>query len=183
MEVINPVFPGPDTGERVAATDQQVACVQAQPDVADLQGALDLPNCLQVCAGVMVQRRLIAALAAALGDPRKAFAEPPPARVVPAQAVIPRGRAGPAPPFRRAGVGQRWLRTRPGVGYRVEDVQQRLQTGHVCLEIVVARERECQVAAGQAQVSFAKPGPELAATSEVAGRTEVDCGVPGCGGR
>src|SRR3989441_3005905 len=181
MEVIDAVLPGPYTGEWVPTTDQQVACVQAQPDVTHLQGALDLPNCLEVSAGVVVQRRLIAALAATLGDLCNPFAEPPPARLVPTQAVIPSRRAGPAPPFGRAGVGQRWLRTRPGVGYRVEDVQQRLQTGHVCLEIVVAGERECQVAAGQPQVSFAKPGPELAATSEVAGRTEVDSGVPGAG--
>src|SRR5438132_5910952 len=117
MEVIDPVLPGPDTGEGVPATDQQVARVQAQPDVADLQGALDLPNCLQVGAGVVVQRRLIAAPAAPLGDPRNPFAEAPPAGVVPTEAVIARGRAGPAPAFRRAGVGQRWLRTRPRVGH------------------------------------------------------------------
>src|ERR1700687_5280769 len=102
MHVVDPVAPRLHPLDRVTAADQQVAGVQAEADVTDIERPLDLPHRFKERAGVVMQCRLVAALAAALDHPGDALTKPAPAGVIPPDAAGPRRRGRPVASLPRA---------------------------------------------------------------------------------
>src|SRR4051794_3589106 len=90
----------------VAAADDEVPRVEAELRVGEVQHAFDLPRRLDEGARLVVERRLVAAVAAAVQDPGDSGGEAPPAVVVETPGAA-RGRAPrPGPALRAAGVGE-----------------------------------------------------------------------------
>src|SRR5581483_257843 len=90
MYLVDPRRPVPDRRDRLTAAEQQVAGVEADPDVGELEQALDLPLRLDVRRRVVMERRLVTALAASGDSARDSLRETTPAGVVQADARIER---------------------------------------------------------------------------------------------
>ena len=127
MDVIDPITPIADRLYRVAASDQQVPCVEAYTDVGEGKQLFDLPGRLHVRGGVRVERWLVSPVPTALYHLRHRIGEPGPARVVPPQAVVGLGTARLGQPALRSGIGQRRPRGRSSVSCGVEHVEQPIE--------------------------------------------------------
>ena len=113
--------------QRVAARHEQMAGVEQQRHVGVLQEALDLRHALDVGGRVVVEDRLVAALAGDVGGARDAVGERPPARVV--ERETRRRRARVRDPLRTAGVAQHGPRFARVGG--VEQVERLVQAAQI----------------------------------------------------
>ena len=68
VDLVDPTAPVADGRHRVASTEDEVAGVKAQSDIGELEHAIDFPWRLDVGTGFMVERRLVAPVAAPLDD-------------------------------------------------------------------------------------------------------------------
>src|SRR2546430_17050683 len=106
MQVIDPAPPIPDGADRVAAAEQQVARVETQADRRVLENALDLPRRLDVRARLVLEGRLIAALATAFDGHLHPLRELLPLLGVETQRPADAGLPGPAPAHVASHVGR-----------------------------------------------------------------------------
>jgi hypothetical protein len=75
VHVVDPWPEVPQRRDGVAAPDDEVARVEAELGVGEVQHALDLPRCLDEGARLVVEGRLVAAVAAAVKDPGEPVGE------------------------------------------------------------------------------------------------------------
>ena len=93
VHVVDALTPVAKRLARIAATESEVARVEQQADVRQLEHALDLPRRFDERRGVVVERRLEAAVARQVGGPRDTFGQPAPARGVEPDRLIRSGAA------------------------------------------------------------------------------------------
>ena len=183
VHVVDPVAQVAQHGHRVAAAEQHVPGLQAQPDVGHLEHALDLPRRLDVGAGLRVEGRLVAPVTAAVDHPGQAGREPSPRVGVEPERGVPDRTPGPVPPRLAARLSERRPRRRAGeIGPDgVEHGQDGVQFGQRPLQRVVVGVRQLHVGAGQAEAALGQQFAEPLAAAQVADRAEVDARVPGRG--
>src|SRR5580692_4582415 len=107
VHVVDPVAEVAEHGHRVAAAEQHVPGLQAQPDVRHLEHPLDLPRRLDVSAGLRVEGRLVAPVTAAVDHPGQAGREPAPRVGVEPERGVPDRTPGPVPPRLAASLRER----------------------------------------------------------------------------
>ena len=153
--------------------------VQAQPDVRDLEQALDLPLRLDERRRVVVEGRLEAAVSAAFHRDRQPDREPPPAGVVETDRGVECRPAGQRRARRRARIGERRPRRPVVAAGEVEQVEQLVELAERGLEPGGLAERQLEVAAGEAEPPLGQPRREQIAGAEISRRTEIDPDVSG----
>ena len=130
---------------------------------------------------MVVDGRLVAALAAARLRQCQPVGEVPPAGVVESYASVQGGAAGERGPLRRARVGECRARRAPLTAGAVEQVEQRVELSERRLELRRLAEGQLDVAAGQPEPALGQPPRQQIAGAQVSGRTQVDALVPGRG--
>ena len=131
--MVDPRTPGGEPEGGVDAADQQVTGIEADPDVAQLEQPLDLPAGFDVGAGVRMERRFEAAVAAPGDDSLEAVSEPPESLVVETEPPVVCRFARSLLAFGGTGVGERRLRCQRLRVERVEGVEQLEQFGPAAL--------------------------------------------------
>ena len=163
----DPVAPVGEGGQRVAAGDEQMAGVEQQRHVGVLEEALDLRHTLDVRRRVVVEDRLVAALARDVRGARDAVDER-------RQRASSSASSAPAPGFAtRSGPPASHSTGRaPSRLGRVEQVERLVQAREVALALA---ERDRHEPADQLQV--AEVVGQRVDVPEIAGRPEVRAGV------
>ena len=132
----------------------------------------------------MVEGRLVTPPAAEFRRPVDAVGEPGPAGCIEHQGRIVMRAAGRLPASVGTGVGKGGSRRSQGLAiHSVEDIEQTAQLVERGWHPIGFGEWHRDVAAGELQATLVKAIRELAAMSEIAGRSEVDAGVPGARNR
>src|SRR5579884_1059864 len=186
VQVVDPPVPLAHRRQRIAAAEKEVAGVERDAHVGQLEHPLDLPRRLDIGRRVRVEGRLIPPLAAAIREPIERRREALPVALVPAEAAFLLGHAGMRGTRRGPGVRDRRPRRGDTVPRRlagVEDVEQGVEAQQrVTLRVRIA-EGHLEVAAGQRQPLLRQAAGQLGRGAEVAERPEVDAAVAGLGHR
>src|SRR5204862_6488282 len=106
---VDPAAPALQRRGGIAPAEREVAGVEQQADVGELEQALDLPRCLDVRRRVVVERRFESSGPCELGSPGYAVGQPAPAVLVEADRAVRRGAPWKADALGRARVGQHGL--------------------------------------------------------------------------
>src|SRR5579872_7330592 len=178
VHVVDPRSPIVHRSPRVPAAEQQVSRVEAEPDRGELEHLLDLPRGLDVGAGLVVEGRLVAPLAAPGHRFLEVAGETPPLLGVEAERAVCRPLARARAPEVAAGVGKGRLRLETVLrGDRVEHVEQALEVFQDLRHLLRVAEGQLEKASGQAEAAAREIGGQLVAVAEVAERSEVDARV------
>ena len=186
VHVVDPVAEVAQHRHRVAAAEQHVPGLQAQPDVGHVEHPLDLPRRLDVGPGLGVEGRLVAAVTAAGEHRGQPGREPPPPVGVEPERVDPeRTWPGASPARSLPLVGQR----RPAAGARPGTDRTASNTSRMPSSSAHGTPRARPGSEyGSSTYAPARPRPragqrlaELVAVAQVPDRAEVDAGVAGRG--
>ena len=182
VQVVDPRTPVVHRGNGVTTGHHQVARIEAEPHVRQLEHLLDLPGSLHVAAGLIVERRFVTSVHAVLKDAGKAIGEQPPFGVRPPKAavLVATTRISAANIGTRVSEGR--LRSGLDVAHRVKCRQQLVQVSVDRLdERAVIGVRQLEVPAGESEASAGQPLVQFIPATQIAGRTEIDARIPSPG--
>ena len=178
--MIAPVGPLDHCLVRVAPAEHQVTGIEAESDVGPVKQLTDLLGRFDVARAVMMEGRFVIAPAAEIGCPVDAVGEPAPAGRIEHQGRIVMRAARRPPAVVGTGIREGGSRRHRGIAFHaVEDIEQTAQLGQRGRHPIRLGERHRDVTTGEMKATFVKSIRQLPAISEVAGRSEVDAGVPG----
>ena len=148
MKVVDSRLPLAHRPQWVAAPEQKVPGVEADADRRQLEHLLDLPGRFDAGPRLVVERRLIPALATQRGSHLDALGELLPHFVIEAKGAVLRCLARSRPSQLAPDVGQGRLRLQPILAPGgVEDIEQRTQLAQRDRHLVELAERELEKSA------------------------------------
>src|ERR1700694_575294 len=181
MQMVDSLRPFAGRAHRVSTADEQVTGIEAQSDRSQLEHLLDLPLGLDPRSALVVESRLVAALAAARSRHFHSVRKALPALGVETEAVVLYRAAG----RRAASIGSDGRQRGPWfvglAAYRVKNVKKHVQRAHRGPHAVRVVEGQLEEAARQPKPAPPKISRQLGPFAEVPDRAKIDACIAGVG--